>query len=87
MTASAVDIVHAYEAVRAQATGCPADTSPHGLALILDVGLPAWIRASLPRARDEVATGRATRTLTAGSAELVSVLTEMALARWQRCPA
>lgn len=84
------ELARAYEAVRAQAIGQPAQTSPRGLALILDAGLAAWIRAWSSVASAEVASVasvRATSALGPRSAELASVLTEMALASRRRCPA
>ncbi len=78
----------AYEAVGAQAVGQLTGSSPRGLALILDKGIAAWIRAWSSMARAEVATS-ASRPASASdpaSAELASVLTEMALAA-RRCPA
>ncbi|MBI2325647.1 MAG: hypothetical protein HYU87_11900 [Chloroflexi bacterium] len=83
------EITRAYEAVRAQATGDLAASSPRGLALILDQGLASWIAAWSSRMRGEVATTTSVRTTEASdpvSAELASVLAEMALAS-RRCPA
>lgn len=84
------DLARAYEAVRAQAIGQPTEASPRGLALILDAGLAAWIMAWSPVASAEVAkvaSAPATSALVGESAELASVLTEMALASRRRCPA
>lgn len=83
------ELARAYEAVRAQAIGRPAESSPRGLALILDAGLAAWIRAWSPLAHADVAIiapARATSAFDSQSAELASVLTEMALAS-RRCTA
>lgn len=77
------DLARAYEAVRAQAIGRPTEGSPRGLALILDVGLPAWIIASSSIVRSEfaaVAPVGTTRMVDPESADLARVLTEMALA-------
>lgn len=77
------DIARAYEAVRAQATGGPTQDGPRGLALILDVGLAAWIRTWSSFIRSEVAAMPPARSISAvdpESAELARVLTEMALA-------
>jgi hypothetical protein len=69
-----------YEALRAAATGQAVCDTPRGLMLMLNQGLPAWMRAwaPLPPAAPIVSAGQ--RPVTAGvSAEVVRVLTEMAL--------
>ncbi len=81
------ELARAYEAVRAQAIGGPAESGPRGLALILDSGLAAWIKAWSSLAHTEVATlARATSAFDRKSAELASVLADMALAS-RRCTA
>ncbi len=83
------ELARAYEAVRAQAIGRPTEESPRGLALILDAGLAAWIRAWSSLAHSDVAIiapGRATSAFDPQNAELASVLAEMALAS-RRCTA
>jgi len=84
------DVERAYEALRAQATGQLAPATPRGLALFLACGLPAWIAAwSSPAPAPAVAPTPAAdgpRLVLAGlSAELVRVLTEMALGGRRRC--
>lgn len=78
----AAEIECAYEAVRAQATGTTMPVTPRGLALIIDSGLPAWIRAWSPLAHTQVTLVSAPAIRSAPqSAELVSVIAEMALGR------
>jgi len=69
-----------YEAVRAAATGqAPCDT-PRGLTLLLSQGLPAWMRAWTPLPAPQVSVPADPRPVTTGAgAEVVRVLTEMAL--------
>lgn len=84
------ELARAYEAVRAQAIGQPAETRARGLALILDRGVAAWISSwsSVVRADvAKVAPVRAPSAFDPERAELASVLTEMALASRWRCPA
>ncbi|MBU6423457.1 MAG: hypothetical protein KGQ88_05410 [Chloroflexi bacterium] len=76
---TAADLERAYEAVRAQATGTATPVTPRGLALIIDTGLPAWIHARASLARSEIVAPAPTTTPVGPSAELVSVLAEMAL--------
>ncbi len=81
------DLARAYEAVRAQAIGQPAESGPRGLALILDAGLAAWIGAWSSLVHADVTTippARATSGSDPRSAELASVLAEMALASRRR---
>ena len=83
------ELARAYEAMRAQAIGRPAESCPRGLALILDAGLAAWIAACSALASTDVAqvaSARATSAFDPQSAELASVLAEMALAS-RRCTA
>lgn len=75
-----IALERAYEAVRAQATGTVTPVTPRGLALIIYSGLPAWIRAWASLAQSEIVAPAPTTTAPVGpSAELVSVLAEMAL--------
>jgi hypothetical protein len=41
-------LVHAYEALRAQAIGEMPSATPRGFALVLAAGLPAWMAAWAP---------------------------------------
>lgn len=76
------DITRAYEALRAQAIGEATGSGPRGLALILDQGVAAWIRAWSWTARTAVATIASPPASASdpAHAELASVLAEMALA-------
>jgi hypothetical protein len=85
-------LVQWYEGLRAQATGQVPATTPRGLSLLLHSGLPAWMAACPPVTPDPtparaVSSASATpvRPLTHMSAELVGVLTEMALGGLRRC--
>jgi hypothetical protein len=42
------ELFHAYEALRAQASGELPAATPRGLALFLAAGLPAWMKAWAP---------------------------------------
>ncbi|HZR69882.1 MAG TPA: hypothetical protein VFB01_12595 [Burkholderiales bacterium] len=82
---AAAEIERAYEAVRAQATGTATAVTPRGLALIIDTGLPAWIHAWTFLARTErLAPVPTTVGSVPHSAELVSVIAEMALGQRSR---
>jgi hypothetical protein len=89
--APADELARAYEAQRAQALGRTPTATPRGLALFLRVGLAGWMRARAPLG----AADRSARSgddhpptaPTAPTAELVRVLTEMALGRHRRCGA
>jgi len=80
--ASVDDLRTAYEALRTEAVGGPPAESPRGLAIVLTYGLPAWIRAwavSPPVVAAPPAEER-DRTSDGFGAEVVRLLTEMALA-------
>ena len=78
----------AYEALRAQATGQLPASTPRGLALLLTAGCTAWMHAWQPLAapvRIPPAAPHQVEPPTRSRAEVVQVLTEMALAcqkRW-----
>lgn len=84
-------LVQWYEDLRAQATGRIPAATPRGLSLLLNSGLPAWM-AVCPPATPEPAPPKAVSSPSAIlsrppadlSAELVGVLTEMALAGLRR---
>lgn len=91
-TAPAAELAQGYEALRAQALGRAPRLTPRGLAVFLHGGLASWMCACPPGSRprpaaDAAAGAREARALTAGSAELVRVLAEMALTSQRRCPA
>ena len=68
-----------YEALRAAAAGLVVSETPRGLALFIEQGLPAWMRAwsALPPAPPIV---RGERPVASGlGADVVRVLTEMVL--------
>ena len=68
-----------YEALRAAATGQgPCDT-PRGLTLLLSQGLPAWMRAWSPLPPPSPVVPVDQRPVAGVGAEVVRVLTEMAL--------
>jgi len=82
-------LVQWYEDLRAQATGQIPAATPRGLFLFLNSGLPTWM-AACPPAALEPAPARAVfgipaRPLADMTAELVGVLTEMALGGLRRC--
>ena len=90
--APATELAQGYEALRTQALGGHPPLTPRGLAVFVRGGLAAWMCACPPGNRPRPATNAATgvheeRALTAGSAELVRVLAQMALSRQRRCPA
>lgn len=87
------ELVQWYEDLRGQATGQIPAATPRGLSLLLNSGLPAWI-AACPSVMPvpEPPTAPAVREVPAHSlaglsAELVSILTEMALGGLRRCQA
>jgi hypothetical protein len=83
VTASAVELIRGYEALRAEAVGKPPVTTPRGRAVLLRDGLVAWMRAlppSTPAARTGGPPTDAPAIVTAGlRRELVDVLAAMAL--------
>ena len=82
-------LVQWYEELRAQATGQIPAATPRGLFLFLNSGLPAWMAACPPTALEpapaRAVSGIPARPLDDMAAELVSVLTEMALGGLRRC--
>ncbi len=83
-------LVQWYEDLRAQATGQVPTATPRGLSLFLNSGLPVWMASCPPvmpdPARPVSAASVAPAHLLADlSAELVGVLTEMALGGLRRC--
>ncbi|MCU4183826.1 hypothetical protein K6U06_05595 [Acidiferrimicrobium sp. IK] len=71
-----------YEALRAAVTGQVACDTPRGLTLMLSQGLPAWMRAWSPLPATSPVVAASQRPVAAGvGAEVVRVLTEMALGR------
>jgi hypothetical protein len=90
-TAPATELAQGYEALRAQALGELPPLTPRGLAVFLCAGLASWMSACPPRPELRSTAGvpagsRGVHALTAGSAELVLVLAEMALSSQRRCP-
>lgn len=76
----AEELCAGYEALRAAATGQAVCGTPRGLTLLLSQGLPAWMGASVPLAPAAPVVPGAERPVAAGAgAEVVRVLTEMAL--------
>lgn len=77
---SAEEIRVGYEALRAAATGHGLCDTPRGLTLFLSQGLPAWMRAwtPLPSSSPVVPVDHRPA-MTGVGAEMVRVLTEMAL--------
>jgi hypothetical protein len=75
------DICAGYEALRAQAVGGRPSDSPRGQALVLNQGLPAWIRAWAAPPAVDLPPAPAGPTAAPGGlgAEVVRLLTEMAL--------
>jgi len=93
VTAAAGELEQAYEALRAQATGQLAATTPRGFALFLARGLPSWLvawaaPALAPPASVRPAAGASIPMpgLAGLSVDLVRVLTEMVLGSQRRYP-
>jgi len=85
----AAKLEQAYEALRAQATGQLAATTPRGLALFLARGLPSWLVAwtapvLVPAPRQAPAASISNLSLAGLSAELVNVLAAMVLGAERR---
>jgi hypothetical protein len=79
-TQPAGEVCAGYEALREAAAGSVVSETPRGLALFIEQGLPAWMRAwsALPPAPPIVPVGE--RPLSSGlGADVVLLLTEMAL--------
>ena len=92
IVAPATELAQGYEALRAQALGGLPPLSPRGLAVFLRGGLAGWMCACPPRSRPRLAADAAAgaheaHEPSAGSAELVRVLAQMALTRQRKCPA
>jgi hypothetical protein len=80
--ASADELMHAYEALRAEALGQLPALTPRGRGVLLRGGLVAWMRALPPLAAPPAGRSRAAAPVTApadGRRELVDVLAAMAL--------
>lgn len=85
ISADAADLLAGYEALRAQALGAVPAATPRGLSVLTRAGLAAWMRALAPIARTSTTPRRvAARESTDFGAELVSLLTEMALSSQRR---
>jgi hypothetical protein len=83
--ASCEDLRAGYEALRAQALGGLPTDSPCGLTVMLTQGLPAWIRAwAAPASVPLPPAPAAARTGAGLGAEVVRLLTEMALGGGRR---
>jgi hypothetical protein len=79
------EVCAGYEALRAQALGTLPTESPRGLAVMLTQGLPAWIRAwAAPASVPPPFVALAPRTEAGRGAEMVRLLTEMALGGGRR---
>jgi hypothetical protein len=77
-----VDLSASYEALRAHAVGGLPAESPRGLAIVVNQGLPAWIRAWAappPVSSAPVLASGSGGTSVGLGAEVVRLLTEMAL--------
>ena len=93
ITAPAAELAQGYEALRAQALGELPPFTPRGLAVFLRGGLVSWMSACPPRdppkqprpTTSPRAGSREVRGLTGVSAELVRLLTEMALTSQRGC--
>jgi len=88
ITAVAPDLEQGYEALRAQAVGEIPSLTPRGLTLFLRGGMLAWMCACAPSRRStpaQTTSARSHRGLASASAEVVSLLTEMALSSRRRC--
>lgn len=87
-----LQLVQWYEDLRAQATGQIPPATPRGLALLLRSGLPAWMAACPPVTFNPTLTKTTSSvsvtlspSLDGLNAELVGVLTNMALGSLRRC--
>jgi len=92
INASAAELLEGYEALRAQALGELPRFGPRGLAVFMQGGLVAWMRAYPPQSRLQSPSPapicRRSGTLSARSPDLVCLLAQMALAiQRRRCPA
>ncbi len=82
------ELVQSYESLRAQATGQIPTSTPRGLALLLSSGMPAWMAACAPvmsPATPAASSSAPTSPLVGLGADLVRLLTEMALGGLRRC--
>ena len=88
VTRPADELSRAYEALRAQATGGMPSSTPRGLALFMTAGCASWMQAWQPVATAFLRTSAASKPVQSpggARADVVQVLTEMALAcqkRW-----
>jgi hypothetical protein len=81
------DLTLAYEALRAQATGGLPASTPRGLALFVAAGCPTWMSAWQPlvtAVRRTAIPSSPVEPPSGSRAEVVQVLTEMALGRQKR---
>lgn len=90
ITAAAGELAEGYEALRAQALGGLPPLTPRGLAVFVRGGLAGWMSACPPGSRPRPgvsapAGAREERALTGAGAEIVRLLTEMALSGRRRC--
>ena len=89
VTAPAGALAQAYEALRAQATGRAPAVTPRGLALFRRAGLAGWMRAGAPPGSASMAAppggDRQRPPPVEVDADLVPILTEMALGGHRRC--
>jgi hypothetical protein len=86
--AATAELVQSYESLRSQATGQIPTSTPRGLALLLSSGMPAWMAACapvMPPATPAASSGAPARPLVGLGADLVRLLTEMALGGLRRC--
>ena len=84
------ELADAYEALRAQVTGATVRTTPRGLALLLQSGMPDWMRAWSSLAAPSPPPQKPSATAAPRglcSTELVRLLTDMAMAGLARCSA
>ncbi len=85
ISADVVDLLVGYEALRAQALGAVPAATPRGLSVLTRAGLAAWMGALVPIVRTRATVHRvAAHESTGFGTELVSLLTEMALASQRR---
>ncbi len=92
ITATAgAQLAASYEALRAQAVGELTTRMPRGLAALLRLGVPAWMRACtalMPVTTSPTADTTARSSASSSPpAEMVTILAEMALGGLRRCSA
>ena len=84
ISADADDLLAGYEALRAQALGAVSATTPRGASVLTRAGVATWMRALAPTVHTSATAAGGTRESTGVGTELVSLLTEMALAGQRR---